>query len=191
MASKLLNFLLLGRCGHQFSWPRRWPDGDYYQVCLLCGDEYKYDWKLMRRIEHVSERAPQHAREGGARPGRTCTRKKLSWSPRARRIKLLDLEIQFREKGADAWHDGRIENISASGVFFRAQHVLPEDTEIEMILEMPAEICGQRNSKVLASGLVVRFVQPTLPGDLPALAAGIWDYKFLDHENQLTIEQVF
>jgi len=54
MGSRLLDLFRLGRCSHEFSWPRRWPDGEYYQVCLLCGEEYKYDWKTMSRLERVT-----------------------------------------------------------------------------------------------------------------------------------------
>src|SRR5258708_29524212 len=35
MPQKLLDVLRLGRCSHEFSWPRRAADGHYYQVCLL------------------------------------------------------------------------------------------------------------------------------------------------------------
>ena len=44
---------MLGRCSHEFSWPRRGADGNYYQVCLLCAAEYRYDWTTMRRTERV------------------------------------------------------------------------------------------------------------------------------------------
>src|SRR5437667_8737670 len=40
-------------CSHEFLWPRRAADGHYYQVCLLCGAKYKYDWKSMQRIERM------------------------------------------------------------------------------------------------------------------------------------------
>ena len=54
MSQKLLEVITLGHCSHEFSWPRRAPDGDYYQVCLLCATQYKYDWKAMRRTEVVA-----------------------------------------------------------------------------------------------------------------------------------------
>src|SRR5438309_894271 len=40
-------------CSHEFLWPRRAADGHYYQVCLLCGAKYKYDWKSMQRMERT------------------------------------------------------------------------------------------------------------------------------------------
>ena len=68
MAQKILDVLMLGRCSHEFSWPRRAADGHYYQVCLLCAAEYKYDWKTMRRIERVQPAQPEStAKRGKAR----------------------------------------------------------------------------------------------------------------------------
>ncbi len=54
-----MNFLkkLLARgCAHRFSWPRIDDDGRHYQVCLICGTAYEYDWKMMRR----TRRLPAH-----------------------------------------------------------------------------------------------------------------------------------
>ena len=55
--------LLRRACPHRFGWPRIDDDGRHYQICLLCGTAYEYDWKLMCRtdrllavnISHVSE----------------------------------------------------------------------------------------------------------------------------------------
>jgi hypothetical protein len=53
-----MNFLkrLLGKgCSHRFSWPRIDTAGRHYQICLLCGTayEYEYDWGLMRRTDRL------------------------------------------------------------------------------------------------------------------------------------------
>lgn len=40
---------LLGRCSHRFSWPRSGEDGRDYQVCLICGATFSYDWEQMRQ----------------------------------------------------------------------------------------------------------------------------------------------
>src|SRR6059036_839008 len=86
---QILDVLMLGRCSHEFSWPRR-AAAEYYQVCLLCGAEYKYDWKAMRRIERVehSMQEPTVARSGSHS-------KKSSWVPRARRLKL-QIPLRYR-----------------------------------------------------------------------------------------------
>ena len=180
MGSRLLDFFRLGHCSHEFSWPRRWPDGEYYQVCLLCGDEYKYDWKTMSRLERVTDlhKGQEPARAGG-RHGRACSKKKPSWSPRARRIKLNGQEIKYREVGTASWHRGTVENVSQTGVLFHATEPLPENAEVEMILEMPREITGQRHAQVIARGMIVRTAPPENGDGHPAIAAGIWDYSIL------------
>jgi len=185
MGSKLLDLLRLGRCSHEFSWPRRWPDGEYYQVCLLCGEEYKYDWSTMSRLERLTDvRRADKSPRADSRSGRGRSRKKTSWSPRARRIKLNDQEMRYRQVGAGAWHRGTVENVSQTGILFRGADVLLPDTEVEMILEMPPEIIGQQHTQVIARGMVVRTIPPNNGKSRPAVAAGIWDYRVLHDQEE-------
>lgn len=179
MPSKLMEVLMLGRCSHEFSWPRRGPDGRYYQVCLLCAAEYNYDWKTMRRTERVDR---QEATEPALKRSRGCVKKKTSWVPRARRIRT-DVELAYRAKGEQEWSGGRVENISQSGVRFRGERLLEENTELEMVFEMPQEITGQEHSKVQCNAKVVRALPPGQGESEGALAASIEDYKFLHAEN--------
>ena len=45
---------LCGRgCAHRFSWPRIDADGCHYQICLLCGTAYEYDWTMMRLTQRL------------------------------------------------------------------------------------------------------------------------------------------
>lgn len=47
-----MNFLkkFLGQgCMHRFAWPRVDAQGCHYQICLLCGTAYEYDWRMMRQ----------------------------------------------------------------------------------------------------------------------------------------------
>src|SRR5437588_259574 len=81
MSQKLLDVFMLGRCAHEFSWPRRSSDGSYYQVCLLCAAEYKYDWKTMRRIERVEATAEPATK-------RRAHTKKPTWETRACCLKI-------------------------------------------------------------------------------------------------------
>jgi hypothetical protein len=176
MPQKIMDVLRLGRCSHEFSWPRRGDNGDYYQVCMLCTAEYKYDWATMRRTERV-----EHATvETGIR--RTHSREKRpSWVPRARRLKV-ELPVRFRINKTAKWHEGTIENISQSGVLFGGPQPLPLDALVEMIFEMPEEISGQKNRSVLCQGRVMR-TKPTQQNKADegavVLAASIVDYKFI------------
>jgi PilZ domain-containing protein len=178
MPQKLLDVIMLRSCSHEFSWPRRSADGHYYQVCLLCAVEYKYDWKTMRRIERVERVAANPA--GTARPDRSHTRKP-TWVPRARRLKL-DLAARYRVKNLGSWCDGTVQNLSQSGVLLRGSQQFPDNALIEMVFEMPEEISGQKNSTVLCQGRIIRTRTPQSAPDKIELAASILDYKFL-HSN--------
>jgi len=174
MPQKLLDVLMLGRCSHEFSWPRRAADGHYYQVCLLCAAEYRYDWKTMRRTErmdHTSAEATAPARRKGHS-------KKPTWVPRARRLKL-HTPVRYRVKNLGNWQEGIIENLSQSGVLFQGPQHLPDNTLVEMVFEMPEEISGQKNSTVLCQGRVIRAKETHNTKDGMGLAASILDYKFL------------
>jgi hypothetical protein len=183
MAQKILDVLMLGRCSHEFSWPRRAADGYYYQVCLLCATEYKYDWSTMRRTERMERSDPEAATT--TRRSRSHS-KKPTWVPRARRLKL-HTPVRYRVKNLGSWHEGTIENLSQSGVLFHGPQNLPENTLIEMVFEMPEEISGQKNSSVLCQGRVIRARDAQLPRkpehaepeEMVGLAASILDYKFL------------
>ncbi len=184
---KLMDVLMLGRCSHEFSWPRRGADGDYYQVCLLCAAEYKYDWATMRRTERVEHAKPEtivrrsHTRE-----------KRPSWTPRARRLKL-DSPVRYRVNHTSTWFEGCIDNLSQTGLLFRGPQALPLNALIELIFEMPEEISGQKNRNVLCQGRVIRSKeaknarhkaepQPTETASesgQSSLAASIVDYKFI------------
>jgi hypothetical protein len=174
MPQKIMDVLMLGRCSHEFSWPRRGNDGDYYQVCLLCAAEYKYDWVTMRRTERVEHAKPEtgprrsHARE-----------KRPSWVPRARRLKL-DIPLRYRVNKTSTWYEGIIENISQSGLLFNGPQSLPNNALVEMVFEMPEEISGQRGSNVVCQCRVMRTKQTeTTEEGVVGLAASIVDYKFV------------
>jgi hypothetical protein len=174
MPQKLMDVLMLRRCSHEFSWPRRGADGNYYQVCLLCAAEYKYDWTTMKRTERVEHAKP----ETGMRRGHT-REKRPSWVPRARRLKL-DLPLRYRVNKTSAWYEGIIDNLSQSGVLFHGPQELPVNALIEMVFEMPEEISGQKNSNVVCQGRVMRTNEATAAENgSSGLAASIVDYKFI------------
>jgi len=174
MPQKLLDVLLLGRCSHEFSWPRRAADGQFYQVCLLCAVEYKYDWATMRRTERVS-REPGDATPA---PKRRQHLQKPTWVPRARRIKM-DAPVRYRVKNLGTWNEGTIRNLSQSGVLMRGAQQFPENTLVEMLFEMPEEISGQKNSKVLCQGRIIRMKDAREQAQYHEFAASIVDYKFI------------
>lgn len=180
MPQKFMDVLMLGRCSHEFSWPRRGTDGNYYQVCLLCAAEYKYDWTTMRRTERVEHAKPE---TGGIRRSHS-REKRPSWTPRARRLKL-DVPLRYRVNRTSTWYEGIIENISQSGVLFNGPQQLPVNALIEMVFEMPEEISGQKNSNVVCQGRIMRAkdteerTKHKEAEETAVLAASIVDYKFI------------
>ena len=179
MPRKLLDVLLLGRCSHEFSWPRRAVDGEFYQVCLLCAAEYKYDWSTMRRTERVK---PEPGEATTSTKRRQHVRKP-TWVPRARRIKM-EAAVRYRVKNLGTWSEGIIQNLSQSGVLLKGVQRFPENTLVEMVFEMPEEISGQKNSKVLCQGRVIRMKDPRQKdareeAQEHEFAASILDYKFI------------
>lgn len=174
MPQKLLDVLLMGRCSHEFSWPRRAADGEFYQVCLLCAAEYKYDWATMRRTQKVAHEPAV----GSAAPRKRQYVKKPTWVPRARRIKL-EAPVRYRVKNLGTWSEGVIKNLSQSGVLLVGPQRFPENTLVEMVFEMPEEISGQKNSKVLCQGRVIRMKEIRSEGKEAEFATSILDYKFV------------
>jgi len=188
MAQKLLDVLMLGRCSHEFSWPRRGSDGDFYQVCLVCAAEYKYDWKTMRRTERVEHAAAQGSTESAHTRRRSSHARKPTWVPRARRLKL-DTPVRYRVKNLGGWHEGIIENLSQSGVLLQGPQRFPDNTLVEMVFEMPEEISGQKNSTVLCQGRIIRTKESRAAkddADNTSLAASILDYKFVHQRSAAT-----
>jgi hypothetical protein len=173
MPPKFVDVLMLGRCLHEFSWPRRGSDGDYYQVCLLCAAEYKYDWKTMRRTGRIEHAIP----ETGIRRSHP-RQKRPSWVPRARRIKL-EIPIRYRINKTSSWYEGTIENISQSGLLFLGPQRLPVNALIEVVFCMPKEISGHKDSNVVCQGRVLRAKALSETDDKFTLAASIIDYKFI------------
>lgn len=177
MPQKLMEVLMLGRCSHEFSWPRRATSGDYYQVCMLCATAYQYDWKTMRRGDRVAEPIADTTTVR-----RRSGQKQPTWMPRARRLRST-LPLRYRGKNLSTWYEGLIQNISQSGVLFNGPQQLPTNALVELIFEMPEEISGQKNSNVLCQGRLIRVkdaVENT--EDAFGLVASILDYKFLHHD---------
>jgi len=63
---KFLERLLAQACPHRFSWPRSDHDGKHYQICLLCGSAYEYDWRIMRRTDRLLAPHVTHTQQSGA-----------------------------------------------------------------------------------------------------------------------------
>jgi len=169
---------LLSACHHQFSWPRRDDTGGTYQVCVHCGAKYSYDWTKMRRVAPLedSEAEPDTSENTIRKCG---TRK--AWTPRERRLRHR-VALLFRAAGSEEWIEAESENVSRSGLLFRAHSQLSAGTKVEIIVDMPKELTGEEEARVVCEGEIVRVeaVPVTRKNREEAfwLACTIAEYKF-------------
>ncbi len=165
-------------CRHQFSWPRRDENGDYYQLCVACGAKYQYDWARMRRLNPVDD-IPQ--KEDSKSTIRRCGRKS-AWTPRERRLKH-EVAVLFRVAGTQDWQEGTTENISRSGVLFRSPVSLEAHAKVELKFEMPKELTGDASAQVVCQGSVQRLIPHAATKKQPAsysIGCSVVGYEFTE-----------
>lgn len=121
-------------------------------------------WRGGRKSPH------HHRRSQAGRP------KPSTWIPRARRLSIRK-PIFYRQLDHSQFHLGMLQNISESGVLLECHPLLPEGAKLEMIFEMPQEITGQRNRRVLCRGEVVRSA--FAKSAIPLVGVAISGYRFL------------
>jgi PAS domain S-box-containing protein len=103
-------------------------------------------------------------------------REKFS-SVRAERFNM-HLPLKYRLVGERDWREGTTENISRSGMLFRAEEMVPPNALVEINMVLPVEIAGLAAAEVICRGEVVRALGPEKTSQLPALAAKILQYQF-------------
>ncbi len=96
---------------------------------------------------------------------------------RARRFRI-EVPLRYRRRGENDWRTGKTENISRSGMLFRAEQIIPTNVQLEINLVLPAEIAGLSAAEVTCRGEIVRAVDAPEPAMPPALAAKILHYHF-------------
>ena len=98
-------------------------------------------------------------------------------SQRCRRYHI-PLPVRYRPSGDRAWHEGRIANISQSGMLFETEHLLEVNTTVEMRFVLPAIVSVESQAEIVCHGKIVRRVLTSEKGSTPALAATIATYRF-------------
>ena len=101
---------------------------------------------------------------------------------RAQRF-AIQMLLRYQKVGGEAWFEGRIENISRSGVLFRTEHVLEPRTAVRMSFNLPVSIGDDGPSEVFCRGSVVRTV-PATESKLPGVAAAIRSYLIVRGHHQ-------
>ena len=97
-------------------------------------------------------------------------------STRARRF-TIHIPIHYRKPHTARWFEGRTENISYSGVLFRAEYLLQPKTTVELRFELPAAILGEAPGEIVCRGAVVRIEESPISSIPPALAVHIDGYR--------------
>jgi hypothetical protein len=100
----------------------------------------------------------------------------LNRVPRAPRFRIR-LEVHWwlasdLERGI-----GVTENVSRSGVLFRAERALDLNIPIKMILVLPGTVAGEPPGRLRCHGHTVRVVWPPVPSMRPVVAATVGDYR--------------
>jgi hypothetical protein len=162
----LLSSIFNRPCPHQFSWPQCRSEGGHYQVCIRCGDRYVYDWETLARVEKIT--ASVQSRAPAPKPSGQV--------PRTQRFTLRK-PIFYRQVNQSQYHLAILLNISASGLLLECHTSIPEGTDLEMILEMPQEITGQPERRVLCRGEVARSA--FAKSGTPLVGVSISGYCFL------------
>jgi hypothetical protein len=86
--------------------------------------------------------------------------------------------MKYRPVGQTGWREGTTENISRSGVLFRAPDLLEPNTPVEMRVALPVGPTPEQFPQVLCTGRIVRTVVGVSRNEpYPALAASIIGYQ--------------
>ncbi len=96
--------------------------------------------------------------------------------PRAERF-AIPISILYRSPGELDWRSGLTENISRSGILFRAERRLEPNTILEMMLDLPTLIEAPAPGSALRRGRVVRAISPSRIEARHQLAATFVDYS--------------
>ena len=73
----------------------------------------------------------------------------------------LKLPVRYRLAGDPRWCQGRTENISYSGVLFRAEELINVNTPIELRVALSADTRERPHPEVFCHARIVRAVPPT------------------------------
>jgi hypothetical protein len=94
---------------------------------------------------------------------------------RAQRF-AIKAELRYRKVGEGEWHQGRMVNISKSGVLFETEHSTWPHTTIEMRFTLGAGISETWAAQVVCYGVIVRAL--TEPGNPRVRALAVKITKF-------------
>ena len=107
----------------------------------------------------INPRSPGgcHVSSSSATPRREWLGKRFPDS--ARNGSICTCRCDTGKSGEQGWRQGTTDNISRSGLLFKAEEVLQPNAQLEINLVLPAEIAGLSPTEVVCRGEVVRSVE--------------------------------
>jgi hypothetical protein len=99
----------------------------------------------------------------------------------------IAMPVRYRGARQQTWRQGKVKNISRTGVLFTTDRALDVSVQIEMIVQLPAEVSGASAAQVLCAGRIVRTVLPAASDQPPEAAAQILSYKLYPKERMSEI----
>jgi PAS domain S-box-containing protein len=129
---------------------------------------------LKEKVREVLD-SEAHPQEADVAAARRASNRVPSY--RAQRFNM-QVPLRYRPMGEVEWRDGTTENISRSGLLFRAEEALQPTVQLEISLVLPPEIAGLASAEVVCRGEIVRTVAGGNATTIPALAAKILQYQF-------------
>jgi len=97
-------------------------------------------------------------------------------SERAQRF-AIQAPLRYRETNNVEWLEGRTENISDSGVLFRALEILQLNTPVELTFVLPVNKCAEVGATVFCQGRTIRTIMPARTDESPSMAVKILHYQ--------------
>ncbi len=96
---------------------------------------------------------------------------------RARRF-AVRVPVRYRCRGEREWQEGVTENLSCTGLLFRARQPVAPRTPVELSFALPAQLAGPAQVRISCDGYVARVARGN-GGDVPLLAAALLGYRVL------------
>ena len=95
----------------------------------------------------------------------------------------LQLPIKIHEEGAKIDATGMTGDLSAAGVYIRADASLEVGSNVEFEIALPPEVTGAKENVIVqCRGRVVRTDEPGTPADTRGVACVIDSYDFIRHD---------
>jgi PilZ domain len=109
-------------------------------------------------------------------------RQQRSPAPREPR-RILQVRVRYRPAGDETWREGRSENISGSGVLFRAASFVSPETLIEIVLTLGEGVGENSAGTLICRGRVVRIEAGNENDPRAAIAATIACRQSYPHDS--------